>query len=313
MRRLALVLVALLVAWPANAQFTSFQPAAAAGASYTGPGDITTMTAWYGLRAISGTAASSNAKLIPVKRISDNHTCDILAASTGGFGVTGSCSTGGDNGNVIWNGSTGFCDGSSGTDCIVDSLYDLTGGGRDVAFSGTIHPALVKNCLNTSLPCIQQTLGTGASQQYYASASNFTPATGTNSASMVVNRSAGTTVITWVTENAANNNNQHSANQYRCVGGSSGLIAATASDANWHAQACIMQGSGSLVVVDGSASATDVLTGSTTANKIFMVWNSGSSGNVGKFAEGGFADNVAWSATVYGNLHTNQSAYWGTP
>lgn len=73
--------------------------ASGGGGGYTGPGDIVSgASMWFGVRAYNAAYATANSKLINVERQSDSSTCDILAATGGGTGVTGNCSTSGNNG-----------------------------------------------------------------------------------------------------------------------------------------------------------------------------------------------------------------------
>ncbi|HEV2334979.1 MAG TPA: hypothetical protein VGS13_05745 [Stellaceae bacterium] len=286
---------------------------APAAAGYTGPGDITSFTAWYGLRAYTAAeAAAATAKMINIENMTSTHTCDVIVATSGGLGVTANCSSGADNGKVVWNGSTGFCD---GVVCAVLTVYDRTGGGRDVTTTAaTSHPAvLVQNCLHTTLPCIQMPLSGAGGTQFFQSAANFTPATGLVSISAVGNRSSGTTEVLWLQEDGGNNRSKNtSANTHACLS-SAGAINQTASDGNWHAFGCILGGAGTTTNVVDGATTTGTLSANTTAGKIFVLQNNGSTGNVGELTEAGFADNVAWSSTTIAALHANQSAYWGTP
>ena len=97
---LALLLAALLLAPPlAKAQdATVIIPWASAAPTYTGPGDIVSFTAWYGLRAYSAAvAATGTQKAINITRASDSEVCDVLIATSGSLGLTANC-TGADSG-----------------------------------------------------------------------------------------------------------------------------------------------------------------------------------------------------------------------
>jgi hypothetical protein len=98
------------------------------GSTFQGPGDVlSTWVFWAGNRAFTAAAAAAHNPIMKLKRTSDSHKCDILAASSGAMGNTGNCSTGGDNG-TLW---TTWC---SATVCEIDPadsttvVYDQSGG-----------------------------------------------------------------------------------------------------------------------------------------------------------------------------------------
>src|SRR6185312_3510878 len=92
--------------------------------------DITTFTAWWGFRAYTGAiAAAGTQKLFNARRSSDSETCDFLVATSGGVGLSTSCS-GADNGVSLAT----FC---NATSCFATKMYDQTGGGRDVSQATT--------------------------------------------------------------------------------------------------------------------------------------------------------------------------------
>lgn len=72
--------------------------------TFTSLGDIQSgWTSFYSCgQAYSSAYATSNGKMCSLVRASDSHTCDILAASGGGPGLTANCSTGGDNGQTLF-------------------------------------------------------------------------------------------------------------------------------------------------------------------------------------------------------------------
>ncbi len=119
-RRLILLATpALILPYRAKAQFT---PPSLLGASYvfsapsyTGPGDIATFKAWYGLRGYSAAvAAPGTQKAITVRRASDNTTQDIVILNTGSLDVASL--------TTFINATTGF----------VTKWFDQTGNGFDV-------------------------------------------------------------------------------------------------------------------------------------------------------------------------------------
>ncbi len=70
---------------------------------YQGAGDVaSSWQTWFGLRAFSSAVAVTGTTVaLNIKRLSDNHTCDVLIATTGGLGNTTNCSTGTDNGQAV--------------------------------------------------------------------------------------------------------------------------------------------------------------------------------------------------------------------
>lgn len=72
--------------------------------TFSSLGDIQSgWTSFYSCgQAYSLAYATSNGKMCNLVRASDSHTCDILAASGGGPGLTANCSTGGDNGQTLF-------------------------------------------------------------------------------------------------------------------------------------------------------------------------------------------------------------------
>lgn len=123
------VLLFFALLWGGGAQAQSLDVPRGAvpivAAAYVGPGDVIGSASmfWSCARAYNAAYATSNGKLCNIRRTSDGHTCDLLAATTGAPGVIGNCSTGGDNGSTLttWlNATTGF----------VVTAYDQTAGGN---------------------------------------------------------------------------------------------------------------------------------------------------------------------------------------
>lgn len=107
MRRLFAALAAsiILSANPALASLSltgaGLSADSSAPATYIGPGDIVSFTAWWGLRAYNGAIVTTGTQaLVNIRRTSDSRTCDIIVNSSGGAGLLGNCSTGGDNGST---------------------------------------------------------------------------------------------------------------------------------------------------------------------------------------------------------------------
>jgi hypothetical protein len=97
----------------------------------------------------------------------------------------------------------------------------------------------------------------------------------------------------------------------RVLGGASGSVTETCSDTAWHAGAGVANTTSSIAYCDNTAGSTGTVTNNSNAGAPNGVGVGSSS--VMLWAEMGFVDNVVADSTVIGNLHTNQSAYWGTP
>src|ERR1700675_469561 len=257
-----------------------------APAAYTGPGDVISgWFAWYGLRAYSAAYATANGKLINVLLTTNSHTCDILTnAATGGFGNTANCSTGGDNGQS----ASSFC----GSNCTVVTAYDQSGGNNcssaacDATQDNTgKQPALVFNCLNTSLPCmsvvsandpslISPTPTTTNMPASIAAVVNRTAAAG--SGNVYLEFSAGATGGAYFTS---------SANTAAAVNNPN-IISGTASDNSFHAIQIVNNASSSSITSDGSGIASGTLA-TQTMNKLMVLGSSLGAGWAfnGKMAE----------------------------
>lgn len=154
MKRLIVALCALLlVAGPACAGSMTLLGAgkASGGApppTFVGPGDVVSgAQAFYGLRGYTAAKATANIKAVGLIRASDSHTCDVLLnGTTGGLGVTGNCSTGGDNG-------TAWATWCTSTTCKATALYDQVGTIDAVQATGAAQPVLTPSCIG-SLPCL---------------------------------------------------------------------------------------------------------------------------------------------------------------
>lgn len=131
-----------------NANISAFYGGGNPLSGYVGPGDICPgALAWYGMRAYNNTYAQNLGKLINIIRASDSVTCDILAAYTGGFGLTANCSNGAtSNGGTI----TTFLTATTGK---IVTWYDQSGNGYHVTqATGASQPSLTISCQNLQ-PC----------------------------------------------------------------------------------------------------------------------------------------------------------------
>lgn len=273
---------------------------AAAAPTYTGPGDIVSFTAWWGVRAYSGAIVTAGTQaLVNLSRASDSHTCDIIVSGTGGLGNTANCSTGGDNGTAVAT----WC---SATTCSVTEAYDQTGNGNNVVqATGANRPALVFVCGSGATRCFQIT----ASTALLASSSNFTPASGKVSitAAYLDNSVAGG--FRALAQNGSNNRLSPTNTTVVLTGGTSGSIAATAGGSSYHSVNAVMDGVSSVVNVDGTET-TGTVTGNTTAGAIQFANANGTGATARSILEGGFLDNADFTGTQRTNLCKNTQAYY---
>jgi hypothetical protein len=324
-RRLSLTAAALLwalVALGAQAQepAISFRVANLAmartvsgGGSYVGPGDIATFTDWYGVRAydaaeVTACIGGTCAKLFNIERASDSQTCDFLINTSGGVGDSANCSGAFGSGSL-----SSFC---AATTCTGKTWYTHTGSGRNLIASGTV--SFLASCVNGTLPCFYDNANAGA----FASSASFTPASGIVSFSVLCQRNViGSVIYEYlISENGTTNppaNNLSfggGANAVALQGGTSGDFNATASDGSPHAVNSVINGASpaTFTNVDGTATTgSDV--GATGSGNVSVFGNAGGTGIQTIAAEAGFADNIAFSSGQVTSLHSNMSAYFGTP
>ena len=298
-----LLLATIFLIGTAHAQvgpIFAVQPVASPPA-YAGPGDIKTFTAWYGLRAYTAAiAAAGTQKLFNARRVSDGEKCDFLVATSGGIGLSTSC-TGADNGVSL----TTFM---TSTTAFVTEWYDQTGGGRPLLQATTTsQPQIILNCINTTLPCFQIT----ATPQALLTSGNFTPATGVMSYSVVGNRVTNDIITNNFIRMSAGQNTLSTSgtNQWKLFTNSNTLNFTANSNA-WHACNAVINGASSVANLDGTETSGTVV-GSTTAGTIQIP--SGQNTSTDQIVEAGFIDNVVLSSGDRTNLRNQQHSYWATP
>jgi hypothetical protein len=287
----------LAVAGPSSAQMSltgaGGVKAVAAAGGYTGPADVVaTPVHFWGLRAVSGAYAAGNGKLLNITRAIDSHACDILAsASTGGFGLTGNCGTGGDNGQT----AASFC---NATTCALASLYDQISTNN---LSTVTAVSLNLSCIG-SLPCLVFN-GTSsfAADGAIAQAQPF-------SISSVSERTGAVTSFGTVFESSANDFGSvysTSANTLGCFAGT--LLNGTATDSVFHAQQCVLSGASSVNYIDGTANSGNAGVGALAGtNQIGRGLNNltGNINEVGMWAS-------AFTTPQQSSMNSNQHAFWG--
>lgn len=319
------------------------------GPAYAGPGDIVSgATAWYGLRAYSAAvAATGTQKAVNVRRASDNATQDILILTGGALDIasantfatvdatgTGSISgttltfTGGHVGDTVTGGTTApgtyIVSGSSPTWTVfpsqtvasaaltlqfglyVTTWYDQSGNSKNaVQATAGSQPQLIPGVKN-GLPCaymfsgattrlLTATLGGTVAQPY--------------SISVVSERAALISANDGLFQDGSNAVNYGGANALLVFAGGS-VVGPAASDGAFHALNIVLNGASSVASVDGGTAA--IATVGTSAWGATIILGEPSHPLNGYIGEAGLWPS-GFTPTQYGNMHTNQSAYWGTP
>jgi len=187
----------------------------------------------------------------------------------------------------------------------VPEWYDQTGNARPLLQATTaLQPQFLLNCFNTTLPCLQ-----AAANVFVVSSANFTPSATVVSLSLVGGRLSGTAANAAIAEG---NNDlvglSGSSAQWTLHGGANNLTYTQSQ--GWHAVNGVINGASTTVQVDGTATPGTTTT-TATAAKIQMA--NGSTSNIYQYGEGGFLDAAAFTSGNLTSLHTNASAYWGTP
>lgn len=313
-----LVCVALLLAASASAQQLQLiifgNPPATV--TYTGPGDITTFTAWGSCtRAYNHTVASAGHPACNLRRVSDNATCTVSLAANGGVDISVGTPCNGNTQTV-----TAWIGASSAT---VSKVYDQVQGNACnnglatcdmVQGTNSNQPDFILTGCGASgtLPCLSET--TSGSTKKLAAATNMAGAV-TFSISMVGFVSS-TSFDRFGSINGNNNFMNASAGNYIVVGSNNQSTdpSATAADNAWHAaQGIGNSGSGTgSIKIDSNSPVTGTATGNTSLG-ILAIMQAANSSITMRMGEFGFVNGTAWSSGVQNSLHSNQATYYGTP
>jgi len=248
--------------------------------------------------AISAAYASATGKLCTIIRASDSETCDILAASTGGEGLTANCS-GADNGETLAT----FLNATTGK--ATKAYNQVTNGTLDVVqATGANQPAVTLSCLST-FTCLTST----ANGMNLASTTNSTPSNGTGTFVGYSNRTTGTGVSADIADNASGGlgtiRRTTGTGNSCTLAGSSGSFNATCSDNAWHALIGGEGGASSVLRVDGTET-TGTVTNNTTAGHISAAI--GANSTTFKWIEAGLIDGSVVNSTVRAALIANMQA-----
>ena len=261
----------------------------AAGASYTGPGDIASgALAWYGLRAYS--SAARGQKAINVCNAGDATCVDMSTdASSGALTIT---TVGGTNCSV--------------STCTIKKAYDQTGNGYDATQSTIANrPTLSVSCLS-SLPCmafsgsqyLQATIPAVSFPDTYSAVAKRTGNFGAQNA--IFASYPGGPVFYFYS----------GSNLLALYAGVAGSMTVGAADNSWHAIQALVNGGSSSLEVDGTTSGGALSNNGGSTSLGVGAYPGGSNRFNGFMAEGGY-----WTSAVssgnQSSMNSNQHSYWG--
>ena len=260
---------------------------------YVGPGDVTTFSAWWGLRGYN-TAYSGNAANIctPLDAL-----CLDVAIVAGALNTT-------TLGTLACNNTT--------TICTVKTLYDQTGNGNSVTQATIatrpkyVAPGAANGCPTTLLPCMSFA-GTVTNQFLRGT---ITTINQQFSISAVVERSADTSSFNpYLTGGGFGGYFLNSTNNVMIYAGTVSSAVA-ASDNSYHSLQSVFNSAASILTVDGvDTTGLDVSTGAFSTPT--SIGDNGAGGNFlgGFLSEDGVASG-GFSGTVRTNLCHNQRLYY---
>ncbi len=273
--------------------------AAAPPPSFTGVGDITAFDAYYSVaRAYSAAYAAANGKFATLKDTVTTHTCDILAASTGGPGVTANCSSGADNGKTIaaW---------TSNPITVIDLFNQATIGTNDFIAIGQ-PPSLVLLAGNYAM----QFAGT----QFAGTSFTGTLAQPTSVLAVAETTGSGYQSVYSTLSGSGLQAGFDTPTQNTAILHCGTLLSVACSDSAMHAIQFVANGASSSIKVDGGSITTGNAGTDANQNNLVIGANSGPTSNMTGFVyEAGHAAATAWSSGTQASLHTNCSAFYGTP
>lgn len=197
----------------------------------------------------------------------------------------------------------------------VTQMYDETGSGLNIAnATAAQQPILVLNARGpgATLPALYSPGTRNLSTTSYAGSSQPT------SWSMVAERNPSSTSLSTVISSALTGGNQQQgfANAANAVYFyATNIVSETAADAVMHAVQFGVNSTTSSMNVDGTQF-TGLNPGTNNNGNglgILGGWQSTGNPTTGFYEEGGLLAGTALSPTQQGSMHTNESAYWGTP
>jgi hypothetical protein len=264
-----------------------------APATYTGPGDIYSFVAWYGLRAYNAAYATGTHPAIDLVDQSGANPLTVNITSSGNLDVTSIAA---------------WVTAHSVTTIAVAKWYDQTGGGRH-ATVGAARPSLLLNAQGT-LPLI-----TGNGSQSLVT-SVLTQAAPLTVSAVALRNSAGsgshnfflgdgTNSVGYGFQNVANTAEIYSSGVQNSLSG--------VADSTLHAiqMLATTSGGGTFISVDGtSSSAAGNISSGWSGTTIFILEAFGFRLN-GSIGEVGIA--AGNQTTSNATMRANQKTYWGTP
>jgi hypothetical protein len=367
----ALLLLLALLALPAATVVVEH----ARGPSYTGPGDIVSgATAWYGLRAYNAAYAATPGKSVNVRRASDNVSCDVNVATTGGLGLTTATCNSSTQGGITPTAfagtdatatctlatTTATCASASSTPHVGSTITGagltqpclITAVGTFTAGAGTLTTSLA----GTSTSCgtisvgetFTMTYGLFVTEAYdqTGNGNNVTQATAGNQpqflpivvgtlpgmlgkasntvlAGTIANVNQPTTMVAesiWtvpsgeadlVTTGTANNALSQGVQYFSSAtfaGYAGSRQTVTVTNGLLYSTIGVLNGASGVIVTNGTAVTKNMGTNA-TGTFIEIMGRVGTNNFAGYFFEGGLWP-IAFNSTQYGNMATNQAAYW---
>jgi hypothetical protein len=262
--------------------------------AYTGLGDITAFTMWYGLRAYSAAFAAGAGAVADLRRSSDNATMTAHVLTNGDL----------DTATIsAWAGASSI---------FVSRLYDQVGTRHIINGTNSDQPQLILSGAGTNSRPYTERVGTGGG----LSVGSFTPATGACSLSVVgyKNKTSGVSNNTLFGPTASTrisiSSPANTTNQWRLISNAGGGITATALEAAFHySQGVIASGTNaSNLRIDGTNTVGTITLSNTAGN---IQYGISGTGITTRMCEAGAIDNVTWSSTIQDALDANQAAYYG--
>lgn len=289
---LAFLTAALLCASPVQAQvgFGGIfpgpgTPASSGGGGYTGPGDIKTYSAWFGLRAYNGATATAGSAAI---NLCNGVTCsDVHVTSSGGLSSS----------DLVTLGCSAI------STCTIHTFYDQTGNGntQTQATAGS-RPTFNPSCIG-SLPCAVN------------NGSDFFNPSGSLTSSQPIS-------MVWVGERTSNFTTQgnpletspggiqvgYNTSANTLIGYFGSVQSATASDSTWHVLQMLGNGVSGKITVDNTTATKSMGTDTLSSAQIYLMGGDTGRAPTMNFLEGGmiFGDYSTATSTTCGNANT----YW---
>lgn len=304
MFRISALILALLCGTAQADNLTLMGVGAGNPATYTGPGNITSYAAWYGLRAFTAAiAAAATQKAVNVRNTGSGETCDILIATSGGLAGTVSNCSGASSGSSVAT----FCTGG----CAVPKWYDQSGTGADMtqATAANQPTILFTGCSSGSLPCVKF-VGSSSQQMDATISASASPHT----YEAVAERNGATSsfgIIIGLNTSDRNHLYFNNAINSAAVAEFSGTVTATASDNAFHVLIGVGNGASTVLNVDNTQT-----TGSTTNVTSSTGAHLGVDAGVGLFltalvSEVGYTTTAMSTGDQTSTCH-NAYSYWTT-